>query len=207
MEELSPESKRLLDDYVQKLKEVLRPLPEKERDEIVLEIKGHIQERIAQSSGAQANTEALKNALSRLGRPEEYGSEFVTDYLLSTGMERKKAWMIFKGLLRWGCNTLVGFFYSLFFFASYAISVSFVFVGIMKPIFPQRVGFFLEDGRFENFGFIIGMTNDPNMQEALGYWIIPLALVVGVVWFLLTTWFLKKVIRNRFGFWRRYQEK
>jgi hypothetical protein len=207
MEELSPESKKLLEDYLQKLKEVLRPLPEKEKDEIVLEIKGHIQERMAQSSQAEGESEALKSSLARLGRPEQYGSEFVTEYLLSRGIEQKKAWMVFKGLLRWGCNTLVGFFYSLFFFASYLISASFVLVGIMKPIFPEKVGFFLRNGRFENFGLIMGVTDDPNMQEVLGYWLIPIALVIGIAWFFVTTWLLKKVIRNRFGFWKRYQER
>jgi len=205
MEELGPESKKLLEDYLQKLKEVLKPLPEKEKDEIVLEIRGHIQERMSQSSQAEDNVEALKSALVRLGRPEEYGSEFVTDYLLSKGIERKHAGMIFRGLLRWGCNTLVGFFYSLFFFASYLISASFVLVGIMKPIFPEKVGFFLRNGRFENFGLIMGVTDSPNMQEVLGYWIIPIALVIGIAWFFVTTWLLKKVIRNRFGFWKRYQ--
>lgn len=207
MEELSPESKKLLDDYLQKLIEVLKPFPEKEREEIVLEIKSHIEERMAQSTGAEAGTEALKNALSRLGRPEEYGSEFVTDYLLSMGMERKKAWMVFKGLLRWGCNTLVGFFYSIFFFSSYLISVSFIFIGIMKPIFPQNVGLFLNNGEVQNFGLIMGMTNDATMQEVLGYWIIPISLVIGIAWFLTTTWLLKRIIRNRFGFWRRYPVK
>jgi uncharacterized membrane protein len=207
MEELSPESKKLLEEYLQKLRGVLKPLPEEERDEIILEIKGHILERIAHSSQAEDDTEALKNALIRLGKPEEYAFEFVTDYLLRKGIERKKAWMIFKGLLRWGCNTLVGFFYSLFFFASYLISASFVIVGIMKPIFPEKVGFFLRNGRFENFGLIMGVTDNPNMQEVLGYWIIPIALVIGIAWFFVTTWLLKKVIRNRFGFWKRYQER
>jgi len=207
MAELSPDSKKLLEDYLQNLKEVLKPLPEKEKDEIVLEIKGHIQERMSQSSQAEDNAEALKNALIRLGKPEEYAFEFVTDYLLSRGIEKKKVWMIFKGLLRWGCNTLAGFFYSLFFFASYLISASFVFIGIMKPIFPEKVGFFLRNGRFENFGLIMGVTDNPNMQEVLGYWIIPIALIIGIVCFFVTTWLLKKVIRNRFGFWKSYQEK
>ena len=206
MEELSPESKELLENYLQKLKEVLRPLPEKEKDEIILEIKGHIQDRMTQFSQGEADTEALKNALIRLGRPEEYAFEFVTDYLLSKGIERKKAAMIFQGLLRWGCNTLVGFFYSLFFFASYLISVSFVIIGIMKPIFPGKVGFFLRNGRFENFGLIMGVTDNPNLQEVLGYWIIPVALVIGIAWFFATTWLLKKVVRSRFGFWRKFHE-
>ena len=207
MEELSPESKKLLENYLQKLKEVLRPLPEKEKDEIVLEIKGHIQERMAQSSQAEGESEALKSSLARLGRPEQYGSEFVTDYLLSQGIEKKKAGMVFKGLLRWGCNTLVGFFYSLFFFASYLISASFVIIGIMKPIFPGKVGFFLKNGALQNIGLVMDAADRSNLQEVLGYWIIPVALVIGIAWFFVTTWLLKKVIRNRFGFWKRYQEK
>jgi hypothetical protein len=205
MAESNPESKKLLEDYLQKLREVLGPLPEKEIDEIALEIKEHIQERMAQSSQAEGDTEALKNALIRLGKPEEYGSEFVTDYLLSKGIERKHAGMIFKGLLRWGCNTLVGFFYSIFFFVSYSISLGFVFVGIIKPIFPEQVGFFLRDDIPQNFGFIMDATDRQNMHEVLGYWIIPIALIIGIVWFFATTWLLKKVIHNRFGFWKKYQ--
>ncbi|HVP36460.1 MAG TPA: hypothetical protein VMT04_05640 [Terriglobales bacterium] len=207
MTESSPETKKLLDDYLQKLKDVLRPLPEKERDEIVLEIKGHIQEKLSQSSQAEGDKEALMNALIKLGKPEEYGSEFVTDYLLSRGIERRHAGMIFKGLIRWGCNTLVGFFYSLFFFVSYSISLSFVFIGIMKPIFQEQVGFFLRDGIPQNFGFIMGAIDRQGMHEVLGYWIIPITLIIGIVWFFATTWLLKKVIRNRFGFWRKYQER
>ena len=207
MEELSPESEKLLEEYLQELRGVLKPLPEKERDEIILEIKGHIQERIAQSSQAEGDTEVLKNALFRLGKPEEYAFEFVTDYLLSKGIERKKALMIFQGLLRWGCNTLVGFFYSLFFFVSYLISAGFVIIGIIKPIFPESVGFFLTEGRFEGFGYMSGITQKPGVQEVLGYWVIPLALIIGLVWFFVTSWLLRKVIRSRFGFWKRYHEK
>jgi hypothetical protein len=207
MEELSLESKKLLEEYLRKLKEVLRPLPEKEKEEIVLEIKGHIQERISQSSQAEDNAEALKNALARLGKPEEYGFEFVTDYFLSQGIERKHAGMIFKGLLRWGCNTLVGFFYSIFFFVSYLISASFVIVGIMKPIFPEKVGFFLRDGKVQNFGLVMGVTDRQGMHEVLGYWIIPIALVIGIARFFVTTWLLKKVVGSRFGFWRKYHKE
>ncbi|MDP2960321.1 MAG: DUF1700 domain-containing protein, partial [candidate division Zixibacteria bacterium] len=186
MKELSPEANILLEDYLRKLKEVLRPLPEKEREEIVLEIEGHIEERLAQFLKEGNETDVLKNILNRLGKPEECASEFVTDYLLSKGMEQRSVIKIIKGLLRWGCSTLIGFFYALFFFVSYLVSISFVFIGIMKPIFPESVSLFLKEGSLEGFGFFTGASFDPNTQEILGYWVIPISLFTGIVWFLVT---------------------
>lgn len=205
MNDLSPDLKKVLEEYLHHLGEILKSLPQDEREEIVLEIKGHIEDKLSRSIRGGSSIDSLKNILDRLGKPEDYAYEFVTDYLLNKGIERRKISMVFKGLLRWGCNTLVGFFYSLFFFAAYLISVSFVIIGIMKPILPEKVGFFLRNGKFENFGLIMGVTNDPNVQEVLGYWLIPIALIIGILGFFVTSWLLKRVIHNRLGFWRKYQ--
>jgi uncharacterized membrane protein len=203
MKELSSEVKNLIGEYLIKLKEVLRPLPEKEREEIVLEIEGHIEERLAQFLKEGKETDVLKDILNKLGKPEEYASEFVTDYLLSKGMEQRSVIKIVKGLLRWGCSTLIGFFYAFFFFVSYLVSISFVFIGVMKPIFPEHVGLFLKEGSLEGFGFFTSASFDPNTQEILGYWVIPISLFIGIIWFIVTSWLLEKAIKNRFGFRRK----
>lgn len=203
MKELSSEVKNLIGEYLIKLKEVLRPLPEKEREEIVLEIKGHIEEKLAQSLREGDETDVLKNILNRLGKPEEYASEYVTDYLLSRGIEQKSVSKIFQGLFRWGCSTLIGFFYAFFFFVSYLVSISFVFIGVMRPIFPESVGLFLKEGSLKGFGFFTSASFDSNTQEILGYWVIPISLFIGIIWFILTSWLLKKTIKNRFCFRRK----
>jgi hypothetical protein len=59
----------LVDDYLRRLGAAASGLPADQRDELVSEIKDHLQEALRQTpAGDQA---AVRNALERLGSPEE----------------------------------------------------------------------------------------------------------------------------------------
>jgi hypothetical protein len=59
----------LVDDYLRRLDAAASGLPADQRDELVSEIKDHLQEALRQApAGDQA---AVRNALERLGSPEE----------------------------------------------------------------------------------------------------------------------------------------
>ncbi|HEX9912765.1 MAG TPA: hypothetical protein VGB01_05910, partial [candidate division Zixibacteria bacterium] len=83
------------------------------------------------------------------------------------------------------------------------VSISFVFIGVMRPIFPESVGLFLKEGSLKGFGFFTSASFDSNTQEILGYWVIPISLFIGIIWFVVTSWLLEKAIKNRFGFRRK----
>jgi hypothetical protein len=59
----------LIDDYLRRLQAAAAPLPAHRRDELVSEIRDHLQE--AQRRAPADDTAAVRNALERLGSPEE----------------------------------------------------------------------------------------------------------------------------------------
>jgi uncharacterized membrane protein len=187
--ELDEKSKALLQTYLEKLRGELKKLPEKEREEIILEIKGHIEEKLAQ--GVE-----LSSILKKLGAPKSYASEFVTQFFLDKGLAIKSFSLILRGMIRWGFTTLTGFFFGLLFFTLYLVSLGLVVVAILKPFFPQDVGLFIREGNLQGFGYAKGVNQVSSTEEILGYAVIPIALFLGIFIFLVTTWFLKKVIRT-----------
>ena len=184
-------SKDLVQTYLDKLRGELKKLPEKEKEEILLEIKGHIEERIAQGK-------ELSEIFKKLGEPSSFAQEFITQSFLSQGIATKSVPLILKGMLRWGITTLTGFFFGLLFFSLYLLSLGLVVVALLKPFFPQEIGLFVKDGNFWGWGYEKGVQNISNTNDILGYAFILIALIIGVLIFLVTTWFLKRVIKIYF---------
>jgi hypothetical protein len=50
-------------------------------------------------------------------------------------------------------------------------------IALLKPIFPNNVGFVFVNGSLRSFGAEFGL--DPGSQIRGGYWIIPLSLIAG----------------------------
>ena len=68
---------RLVDDYLRRLDAAASGLPADQREELVSEIKDHLQEALRQTpAGDQA---AVRNALERLGSPEEIAAAAAAD--------------------------------------------------------------------------------------------------------------------------------
>jgi hypothetical protein len=197
MKELSPQANSLLEEYLVKLRKILKPLSPDEKEEIVLEIKGHILDRLSLIKEEKDEVGNLKAVLEKLGDPEVYAPGFVTDYILEKGMKGKSLSLIFKGLLRWGFSTITGLVSVIFFFALYLSSFSLAIIGMLKPFFPKDIGLFVKGGRFEVLGYIKNVSSDPQIKEVLGYAFIPIAIISGVLIFFVATQLLKKTIKLR----------
>ena len=59
----------LVDDYLRRLDAAASALPAHRRDELITEIRGHLQEALRQAPAS--NEAAVRNVLERLGPPEE----------------------------------------------------------------------------------------------------------------------------------------
>jgi uncharacterized membrane protein len=197
MRDLSLEANSLLEEYLEKLRKILKPLSPDEREEIVLEIKGHILDRLSLIKEEKDEVGNLKTVLEKLGDPEVYAPGFVTDYILDKGVKEKSVSLIFKGLLRWGFSTITGLVSVIFFFALYLLSFSLAIIGILKPLFPKDIGLFVKGGSFEGLGYIKNVSSDPQIKELLGYAFIPIAIISGILIFFVATWLLKKTIKLR----------
>ena len=113
---------------------------------------------------------------------QAYSLELVMDEAATTG----RFMAVLRSLAHAATTGVTAFFAAFGLFVGYSIGAAFIVVAIMKPIFPNNVGFWMTpDGMF-----VSGGVNFPGVREGLvfhtSYWIIPIALLIGYGLLLLT---------------------
>jgi hypothetical protein len=167
------DAKRVWDQYIRRIQRILKPLDPDMREEISLEIQGHLLESLHDGEGA-TEIERLLDATERLGEPEEYLRQLMADRLLAKGTRTLHPVVVARGLFfslfggMW--RVLLTIVTGLGFLASFALAV----LALLKPVFPRHIGLLLLDGG----GIVLGAASDPShvKSDALGYWFVPLGL-------------------------------
>jgi hypothetical protein len=163
----------------------------------VREVETHILDRLEQMPPNLDERATVEQVLAELGPPlrvaQAYSMELTVDGAVTTG----RLGAIARGLSHLAASTIVGFFASIGLFCGYAIGASFLAIAILKPIFPQNVGFAFRNGALSGFGAEFGL--DPTREIRGGYWIIPLSLIMGGIILILT----QTLARRLLGWWRR----
>ena len=129
---------------------------------------------------------ALERILNRLGPPmrvaQAYSLELVMDEAAVTG----RLTSVLRSLLHAARMGITAFFTAFGLFVGYTMGTAFIIVAIMKPIVPNNVGWWTTP----EGGFVSSGVNFPGAREGLvfhtTYWIIPVALLAGMLLLLLT---------------------
>lgn len=100
--EFSDAVKKIVNDYIERLKKLMNGIPEKERDEFVKEIESHIYESYMNQQG-EDDVQSILNVLNKLGEPAEVYSKRVPENIVSVAKEKKWPMYILGG-------TLIGLF-------------------------------------------------------------------------------------------------
>lgn len=141
----------------------------------VREVESHIRERVDESDGQPNEREALELILARLGPPgtvaRAYSLEMILDEAAVGGRVVAVMRSLFHAALAGG-----GFFTAFLLFMGYAMGASGIVIALLKPVFPQNVGIWLEGGLKIGAQF----PAPPGVEPLGGYWIVPLFLVVGL---------------------------
>lgn len=177
-----------IEEYLSSLRGQLSGMSLSEREEIVAEIAAHIRDS-AEESGADAAM-----VLKRLGPVEELAAQYRGGMLIRRASRSISPIVLLRGALRLatkGISGIVVFFVGVF---GYAMGGGFVLSGLLKPVFPQHTGVWVRDGRIVSSGTIIPPPPLP-AHEVLGMWYIPLALVIGSLTLLLTTYLIRTSLR------------
>jgi len=184
------------DAYLKRLRWALSHLPVEDREEIVTETRAHFSERMAQGA-------AFEEVAASFGEPEAYARRFLENYeisvALSSGSPLRMMGTAVKAIGR-GVGSFLAVTGLIVF---YLTALTFVLMAILKPIMPEQVGFWTGDDLFL-LGIVsdpvvggMGLVGDPTgAEERLGYWIIPLSLVAGVVVYLMSTSFLRRFLKS-----------
>lgn len=177
-----------IDAYLMNLRRCLGELPPEEVNDILREIRSHILER-AEAAG-ELNDEKLVAILKALGKPEDIGPLYQAEAMVARARSSFSPTLILRTVLRWSMKSVLGFVVFIAGLLGYGMGVGFLFSAMMKPFFPDLVGAWVGE-----HGFTIGMTDAPGRQEVLGWWIIPIGLVVGSLLVVATTRFLRWTLR------------
>ena len=181
-----------INDYLTRLRKSLSGMTITEREDIVEEIRMHIRERLGDSPAS------LGSVLAGLGPADELAQQYRTGLLVQRAQKSRSPLLILRATLRWATMGVEGFLVFCIALVGYATGIAFLLLALMKPFFPANTGFWVGPNQ-ASFSFRMGatMTNpSPPVHEVLGWWLIPLCLVVGSLSLALTTKLLQFLMRR-----------
>jgi uncharacterized membrane protein len=142
----------------------------------VREVESHIRERLDLETGDERA--AVERVLAELGPPLQVARAYSTEMLIDEAVVTGRFVPVLRAVGRLAGTSVVGFLWALIVFIGWSFGLSTALLAPLKLLFPQNVGTFYVDGRFHSMGAIFGL---PAGTEAhpFGYWIVPVALVLG----------------------------
>ena len=145
------------------------------------ELRGDLEAHVADSMAAGAEgseLERLDAALRRLGKPTDYLRPLLADQLIERGTRTYNPGTIARGLSQ---SILAGSgraAIALGFGLGYLLLAIFAAMAILKPLWGDHVGVFRQADGTISAGIV---SHVDGAQELLGWWSIPLALLLAAV--------------------------
>jgi len=171
-------------EYLRELRGALSALPNSEAQDIIEEIRSHIHD--SASSGAALSPEAVAATLERLGSPRELASMYRMERLAERARGTRSPWLALRTIYQWAGLSVSGAWVLLVSLVGYGLSASFLICAVAKPFNPERVGLWKLDDPRDSWSLHLGFRAAPQGTEVLGWWMVPLGLLVGAGLFLLT---------------------
>lgn len=178
-------------DYIKEANSAIRQSCPDLKKEITLEIESHIYEGMCSEKFANySEEERLKKLLSKLGNP----NKLVTSICLERGLYMAiKKHNLFK-VYCFAIKNIIKMTRYAFWGGLYMLSVVFVFISGMKLFRPNNTGLFLNEENHYKFGYF--SSNNNAGIEILGYWLIPIMLILAIILYLIPTLAIKKTFTH-----------
>lgn len=185
-----------VEGYLNEVRKGLRGLREEQLTEIIAELRSHILERAA--GGGDLTAEGVNAALRALGSPAELAREYATDEVLARAEISRTPLRLLDSLFGWATMSLAGFAVLIVTVIGYFFGFVFVTVAVLKPFHPATAGLWSLSDRPGDTELSLRMgfgTIPVSGHEVLGWWIVPLGLVVGCGLGIVTTRFALWCVR------------
>ena len=192
MELKTIEAQNVFEQYLRTLDDAIKRLPLSMQKDLRAEISLHIIDSM-QASKKETELDRLRDALDRLGDPENYMKPMIADYAVEFATSTFQPYHVFLAIVQ---NIGMGIERTLrssFFFLLYLTLFLFVFLFVSKIVFPSHTGLFFQNGGFHAFGCL---SNPQGDSEQLGGWLFPLVILGFSLDYLLIT-LLMKLTRKR----------
>jgi hypothetical protein len=192
---LTAESQKTVDAYLAALRRHLRDLLEEDSRDIVEEIRAHILDK----TSGDASPESLAFTLAALGTPEELAQRYRTEEMLKRAQMARSPAYLLRSLLRWAALSLAGVVVFLISAVGYCLGGILFILGALKLSNPHKTGVY---GVFNaNNSSLSFQSGGPTGHDLLGWWLIPIGLIVGggllFLTFRFNIWSIRKFSRPR----------
>jgi hypothetical protein len=166
-----------LDTYLDQVRRNLKGLPKSETDEIIAELRSHVLDRVA----GQPTPNQVEAAIAALGSPREVARVNLTERVGAEIEEDRSPLTVLRGIGRLAGLSIYGAFAGLVSFTGYVLSAGFLITAISKTLGRDRAGLWRWPRETGGYGYVLGVTDHPNGQELLGWWIVPISIVVAAI--------------------------
>ena len=187
-----PAIEREIESYLRRLKASLHGLPAEQVEDIVREIRSHLLE----SSGSDG--ERLSEALARLGDPAVLGSAYRMDDLALRAQSSRSPLLLLRLAMHWATRSIEGIGALVVATLGYGTAVIALGCALLKPFMPARVGLWVQRVPPDDWSFQLGRVAAPptDAREVLGWYIVPLGLLVGALALTATSRYLLAKVRK-----------
>jgi hypothetical protein len=169
-----------LEAYLRQIRHGLRGLPDPEAQEIVAELRSHVIDRAGGGTVTQA---AVDEGLAGLGPARDLAGLYLAERMAERVEINRSPWLILKTVWRLAGLSLRALFTFMVSLVGYGLGIGLVITAVLKPFMPDNDGLWFKRTH-DGFTMSLSVTTDPVGQELLGWWIIPLGLILGpaVLW-------------------------
>lgn len=161
----------MIEAYLQSLRSGLKALPEAEVADILSELRGHLLE--------QADIWGEAGAVAAMGPPDELARLYLAERIAGRAERARSPFPLLKAtaeLAGLGLGALRSLLASS---TGYALGLALIFLALLKPVVPDRIGVWRIDDRIGRAPFSYHPVPPSVGQEILGWWFVPIALVLG----------------------------
>jgi hypothetical protein len=165
---------RTLDIYLRKVRHGLRGLPGDEAKEIVDELRSHALDR----AGGALTAASVDATISGLGSARELAGLYLAERMAERVEVSRSPWLVLKTMWRLASLSVRAFFTFTVLLIGYLFGGTLIFVAILKLFQPKQIGLWMwpVHGQWD---FVLGSTDSPHSRDLLGWWLVPLCLIVG----------------------------
>ena len=188
-----------IDEYLRELQSALGGLPEEQIIDILQEIRTHLCDSV--TSNGQITDASVTAALQRVGKPTQIAAMYLTSSIIQRATTTRSPWLVLHGTFRWAALSAAGIVALISSLIGYTLAAIFTYCALAKAFRPERVGLWRYSDPDLTYSLHLGLVAPPLGTEVLGWYIVPIGLVLGIGLFLLTTqlalWTMRKFFRTR----------
>jgi hypothetical protein len=164
--------REMIHNYLQSLMRFLSRLDQEDADDVLREIESHIYDvmEMREENGQMIDASAI---LEGFGQPRDLASQYVDHILKGAPPPRG-----FKAIQRVKRGATKGLRYATG-IGGYVTAATLIAIGLYKPFNPEAVGFWANES---GDSVVIGALSEvpAGTQELMGWWIMPIAILLGI---------------------------